>query len=84
MTDMSLTDARQHLGSLVRRALTTGERTTITDHGHPAAVLVNAQELADLEEALAIAQYRARHAAGTVRTVTHAEARRRLGLPPES
>jgi PHD/YefM family antitoxin component YafN of YafNO toxin-antitoxin module len=41
-------------------ASTRRERITITDHGVPAAVLVNAQELADLDDDLAIALYRGR------------------------
>ncbi len=81
MTELPLTEARKRFGSLVRRAATTRERVTITDHGHPAAVIVNAQELADLEEALALAEYRAAQADGTATTVTQSDARRRLGLP---
>ncbi len=81
MTELPLTEARKRFGSLVRRAATTRERVTITDHGHPAAVIVNAQELADLEEALALAEYRAAQADGTVTTVSQSDARRRLRLP---
>ena len=81
MSDLSMTEARKQFGSLVRRAATRRERTTITDHGHPAAVLVSAQELADLEEALALAEYRAGQAGGA-RTISQAQARDRLGLPP--
>jgi prevent-host-death family protein len=74
--------ARVMLGSLVRRAASGRERITITDHGHPAAVLVNAQELADLEDAAALAEYRVRQVTGTVEpAVPHDEVRRRLGLP---
>ncbi len=79
MADLSLTEARRRFGTLVRGAAS-GERTTITDHGRPAAVLVNAQELADLEEALALAEYRARQAAGLDRPVPHLQVRERLGL----
>ncbi len=81
MTELPLTEARKRFGSLVRRAATTRERVTITDHGHPAAVIVNAQELADLEEALALAEYRVAQADGTVTTVSQSDARRRLRLP---
>jgi len=81
VTDLPLTDARKQFGSLVRRAATTRERVTITDHGQPAAVIVNTQELADLEEALALAEYRAAQAEGGITTVPQSEARRRLGLP---
>jgi prevent-host-death family protein len=77
---LPITEARARFGSLVRRASTTRERITITDHGVAAAVLINPQELADLEDDLALAQYRARQAEGTVETVPHREVRRRLGL----
>jgi prevent-host-death family protein len=80
MADLSLTEARRRFGTLVRGAAASGERTTITDHGRPAAVLVNAEELADLEEALALAEYRARQAAGLERPVPHLQVRERLGL----
>jgi prevent-host-death family protein len=81
MTDLSMTEARRHFGSLVRKAATARERSTITDHGQPAAVLINAQELADLEDELALARYDARRAQGETTVVSQAEARRRLGLP---
>ena len=55
MTELSLTEARKQFGALIRRAASARERVTITDHGQPAAVIVGAQELADLEEALAVA-----------------------------
>lgn len=81
MADLSMTEARKRFGTLVRRAATARERTTITDHGQPAAVLVSAQELADLEEALALAEHRALLADGTARLVPQAQVRERLGLP---
>jgi prevent-host-death family protein len=81
MTELPLTEARRQFGSLVRRAASARERVTITDHGQPAAVIVGAQELADLEEALAIAEYRAAQASGDVHVVSQGEARARLGLP---
>lgn len=77
---LPITEARARFGSLVRRASHTRERITITDHGQPAAVLVNPQELADLEDALAVAEYRARQAAGQTVMVPHDEVRARLGL----
>jgi prevent-host-death family protein len=79
MADLSMTEARKRFGLLVRQAATSRQRTTITDHGQPAAVLVNAQELADLEEALA--EYRVQQASGTLVSVPQADARERLGLP---
>jgi prevent-host-death family protein len=81
MADLSMTEARKRFGLLVRQAATSRQRTTITDHGQPAAVLVNAQELADLEEALALAEYRVQQASGTLVSVPQADARERLGLP---
>lgn len=77
-----MTEARKHFGTIVRQAATRRKRTTITDHGQAAAVLVNPQELADLEEALALAIYRADQAVGEAAVVGRDEARRRLGLPP--
>jgi prevent-host-death family protein len=50
-------DARAQLGTLVRRCAVSRERLVLTDHGRPVAVLINPQELADLEDALALAQY---------------------------
>ena len=81
MPEVPMTEARKHFGTLVRRAATTRERTTITEHGQPAVVLVNAQELADLEDALALAQYDARRARHVTAPVPQDDARRRLGLP---
>ncbi|MGN5392515.1 type II toxin-antitoxin system Phd/YefM family antitoxin [Streptomyces sp. JL7001] len=77
---LPITEARAKFGSLVRRASNARERITITDHGQPAAVLINPQELADLEDALALAQYRARQSAGTATAVSQADVRARLGL----
>jgi prevent-host-death family protein len=75
-----MTEARARLGALVRRASHARERITITDHGQPAAVLINPQELADLEDALALARYRERQATGQPAGVPHDEVRARLGL----
>ncbi|WP_043486950.1 MULTISPECIES: type II toxin-antitoxin system Phd/YefM family antitoxin [Streptomyces] len=77
---LPMTEARARFGSLVRRASHSRERITITDHGQPAAVLINPQELADLEDALALAQYRIRQANGEVTGIPHEEVRKRLGL----
>jgi prevent-host-death family protein len=77
---LPITEARGQLGSLVRRASTRRERTTITDHGEAAAVIISAQELADIEDQLAVALYQAAKATGQVRTVPHEEVRRRLGM----
>lgn len=77
---LPITEARGQFGFLVRRASTRRERTTITDHGQPAAVIISAQELEEIEDALAFAQYDLEKAAGTLRTVPHREVRERLGL----
>ncbi|MFI6985281.1 type II toxin-antitoxin system Phd/YefM family antitoxin [Embleya sp. NPDC050154] len=77
---LPITEARARFGSLVRRASHARERITITDHGQAAAVLINPQELADLEDALALAQYRARQAERATTGVPHDEVRSRLGL----
>ncbi|MCT2542473.1 MULTISPECIES: type II toxin-antitoxin system Phd/YefM family antitoxin [Streptomyces] len=74
---LSIAEARARFGSLVRRASNARERITITDHGQPAATLINPQEPAELEDALALAQYQA---AGAVETVPHDQVRARLGL----
>lgn len=79
---LPITEARARLGALVRRASHARERITITDHGQPAAVLINPQEPADLEDALALALYRARQASGPATGVPHTDVRARLGMDP--
>ncbi|HEY3514601.1 MAG TPA: type II toxin-antitoxin system prevent-host-death family antitoxin [Kribbella sp.] len=56
------------------------DATNAPDHDQPAAAIINAQQLEDLEDALAVARYDADKAAGTLRTIPHREARERLGL----
>ncbi|MFF6778427.1 type II toxin-antitoxin system Phd/YefM family antitoxin [Streptomyces sp. NPDC012637] len=82
-----ITEARAQFGSLVRRTAHARERITITDHGQAAAVFINPtelaeleQRLADLEDELALARYRARQAEGAVVGIPQDEARARLGL----
>ena len=76
--------ARANFGTLVRRTANGRERIAITDHGHTAAILINPIELAEIEEALAVAEYKLRRANGTADTpVPHAEVLRLLGMPPE-
>lgn len=89
MTSYTLSEGRPLFGDLVRRASHNREHITITDRGHPAAVILGAAEyeamtkaLEDLEDDLALARYRAREAAGdTSGRVSAAEARRILGVP---
>ncbi|GAB2731321.1 type II toxin-antitoxin system Phd/YefM family antitoxin [Kitasatospora kifunensis] len=77
---LPITEARAKFGTLVRRASHSRERITITDHGQPAAILINPKELADLEDALALAQYRLRQASGTTATTANDDVRTMLGL----
>jgi prevent-host-death family protein len=73
----TVTEGRNRFGQLVRCASHSRERITITDHGQPAAVLINAEELADLEEANAVLEYKLRRALGqTGESVPSDEARR--------
>ena len=66
--------------SLVRLATGRRERVTIVDSGEPTAVVISAEELEDLEDALAVAQSRLREAGGEVVWVSHEDVRRRLGF----
>jgi prevent-host-death family protein len=51
MSEMALSDAREHLGDLVNRASYAGERVYLTRRGKRVAALVPAQVLEDLEAA---------------------------------
>jgi len=66
--------------SLVRRAARQRERITIIDPDEPSAVVISADELEDLEDALAVAQSRLREAAGETIWVPHEDVKRRLGF----
>lgn len=68
------------LQSLVRRVARDRERITITDQDEPSAVVISAEELEDLEDALAVAQSRLREADGQTPWVPHEEVKRRLGF----
>ena len=52
MTVLPFTDARNRLSELIDEVARTHERIEITRHGHPAAVLISADDLAALEETL--------------------------------
>jgi prevent-host-death family protein len=54
MTAVPLGEARDRLSEYVTDVERTHERVTITRHGHPAAVLISADDLASLEETLEI------------------------------
>jgi prevent-host-death family protein len=75
-----MTVARGRFGSLVRRAAHGREGMTITDHGSPAAVLISATELEDLEDALTLAESQLRRAAGQTIRIPHAQVLAQLGL----
>ncbi len=49
---MPLTEAKARLNELVEDAVTTQERTVITRHGRPAAVLISIDDLESMEETL--------------------------------
>jgi prevent-host-death family protein len=54
MTAVPLGNARDRLSEYVANVERTHERVTITRHGHPAAVLIAAEDLASIEETMAI------------------------------
>jgi prevent-host-death family protein len=54
MTIVPFTDARDRLPELIDEVTGTHERVEITRHGHPAAVLISADDLAALEETLEV------------------------------
>jgi antitoxin YefM len=54
MAVVPLGEARNHLSEYVADVERTHERVTITRHGHPAAVLISADELASIEETLEV------------------------------
>jgi PHD/YefM family antitoxin component YafN of YafNO toxin-antitoxin module len=76
---LPLAAAEGSFRSLVRRAARQGERSTFTENDFPAAVLISATELENLEDALAVAQAAERGTGESVR-VPHEVVRRRLGL----
>lgn len=54
MAVVPLGEARNRLSEYVSEVESTHERITITRHGHPAAVLISADDLASIEETLAV------------------------------
>jgi prevent-host-death family protein len=68
------------LQSLVRRAARERERITIVDQNEPSAIVISAEELEDLEDALAVAQSRLREADGETDWIAHEDVKRRLDL----
>ncbi|GAA2126516.1 type II toxin-antitoxin system Phd/YefM family antitoxin [Streptomyces synnematoformans] len=58
MKRLGIAEARARFGELCRGAAVQRERTVITDHGTPVAVLLSPAELADLEDRAALAHNR--------------------------
>lgn len=54
MTVLPFADVRRRLAELVDQVARTHERVEIMRHGHPAVVLISADELAALEETLEV------------------------------
>ncbi|XUL90378.1 type II toxin-antitoxin system Phd/YefM family antitoxin [Streptomyces galilaeus] len=81
MTAISITAAQAQLGHLVRLVAHNRESIALTDRGHVVALLVSPHVMEDLEDDLAIADYRRRRAEGTLEEgIPHEEVRRILGL----
>jgi len=66
--------------SLVRHAARRRERITLVDQDEPSAVVISAEELEDLEDALAVAQSRLREAHGEMDWIAHEDVKRHLGF----
>jgi antitoxin YefM len=54
VTTLPLAEARDHLSELVDGVDRTHDRVTITRHGRPVAVVLSPDDLAEMEETLAI------------------------------
>ncbi len=52
MKTVSLSEAKDHLSSLVDEAESTHEIVEITRHGHPAAVIMSADDLESMRETI--------------------------------
>jgi PHD/YefM family antitoxin component YafN of YafNO toxin-antitoxin module len=81
MSNVTITDARNSLGSLARTAATTREPVYLTDHGHAIAAIVHPDAILELQEALAYERYLRKKADGTLVTHSADEARAILGIP---
>jgi prevent-host-death family protein len=55
-TQMSLTDLRQHLATVINRAAYGGERIVLVSHGEPKAIIVGVEEWRRLEERASVDQ----------------------------
>jgi prevent-host-death family protein len=68
-----LTEAGAHLGELVDEARHRHRPVTISEHGKPVAVIIGVEDLADLEDSLAVARHEADKAADRVTGVAAAD-----------
>ena len=89
MKSLSITEVKARLNDLVDEAAATHEQIVITRHGHPAAVLISADDLESLKETVVWLSRPGIHESvaeaeddvATGRAVGTEELRRRLGLP---
>lgn len=91
MKTVPLSEAKDKLSGLVDEAETTHEIITITRHGHPAAVLMAADDLESLQETLhwlsqpgvaeSVAAAEREHTAG--QTISGDDLRAKFGLPTQ-
>jgi prevent-host-death family protein len=51
MGEMTISEARDHLGAIVSRAEHAHERTVLTRHGRPVAAVISLEDLRELEAA---------------------------------
>jgi prevent-host-death family protein len=68
-----LTEAGAHLGELVNEARYGHRHVTISEHGKPVAVIISVEDLADLEDSVAVARHEADKAVGRVTGVLDAD-----------
>ena len=68
-----LTEVGVHLGELVDEARRRHRPVTVSEHGKPVAVIISVEDLADLEDSLAVARHEADRAVGRVTGVTDAD-----------
>ena len=68
-----LTEAGVHLGELVDEAGRRHRCVTVSEHGKAVAVIIGVEDLADLEDFLAVGRHEADRAAGRMTGVTDAD-----------
>lgn len=90
MKTVALSEAKAQLSALVDEVEDTHEIVQVTRHGHPAAVIMSAEDLESLHETLAWLSQAgvredvadAREAAAAGETTSGEDLRARYGLPP--